>query len=122
MSENHPPPETSLPVIACQLSSLSEDERRRRAELAEVLTTGVVEVTDLLSGYAFHLDRRPEVVAQVEELVGLERRCCSFLTFATRVDAASDRFVLEISGGAGVRDFIAAQFSIGGRLTPKEAS
>jgi hypothetical protein len=109
-------------VIACELSALTEAERVRRAELADVLRTGVVAVTDLPSGYAFHLERRPALVAQVEELVALERRCCSFLSFATAIDAASDRFVLSISGGPGVREFIAAQFSTGGRLTPKEES
>jgi hypothetical protein len=59
----------SLPVIACELSTLTEAQRRRRESLAEILRAATREVTDLPSGYAFHLDRRPGTARQVEELI-----------------------------------------------------
>jgi len=111
-----------LPVIACELTALTEAQRRRRAELAEILRCGVHEVTELPSGYAYHLDRDPSTIERIEELISLERLCCTFLTMATRVDAASNRLVLEIGGGPGVREFVAAQFGIGGSLSPREGS
>ena len=99
-------------MIACELSALTEIERRRREVLADILRREVLEVADLPSGYAFYIDRRTENVQRVAELVALERRCCSFLTFATRIDDATDRLVLEMTGGDGVRAFINAQFSL----------
>ena len=97
-------------MIACVLSALTVDQRLRREALAETLRAGVREVTDLPSGYAFHVDRNPATVGQVEELIALERLCCSFLTMTTRIDAESDRLVLEMTGGEGVRAFIRKEF------------
>ena len=119
--ESLPSEGASLPVIACELSALGEGERRRRAMLADAVRASVVAVTDLPSGFAFHLDRRPTTAQQVEELIALERLCCPFLTLATRIDPASGRLVLEMTGGAGVREFIVAQFGVERRLNPKEA-
>jgi hypothetical protein len=119
--ESLPSAGASLPVIACELSVLSEGERRRRALLADAVRASVVLVTDLPSGFAFHLDRRPTTAQQVEELIALERLCCPFMAFATRIDPASGRLVLELTGGTGVRGFIVAQFGIERRLNPKEA-
>lgn len=112
----------SLPVIACELSALTERQRRRRAELAEMLRVGVCEVTGLPSGYAFHFARDPVTVRKIEELIAFESLCCAFLTMATRLDAAGDRLVLEITGGPGVREFVSAQFGIGGSLSAREDS
>jgi len=109
-----------LPVIACELTALTEAQRRRRAELAEILRGEVHEVTELPSGYAYHLDRDPSTVQKVDELISLERLCCTFLTMSTRIDVATDRLVLEIGGGPGVREFVAAQFGIGSNLPPRE--
>ena len=111
---------SSRPVIACELAALTEAQRHRRETLAELLRASVLEVRDLPSGFAFYLDRRPAIERHVDELIALERLCCSFLTLATRIDVASDRLVLEMTGGPGVRAFIAAQFGVGGGLTPKE--
>jgi hypothetical protein len=119
--EPTPQPKAALPAIACELSALTENQRRRRETLAKALRGCVLEVTDLPSGYAFHLQRLPTTVSLVEELISLERLCCSFLTLATRIDAASDRLVLEMSGGDGVRAFIASQFGDLVAFTPKEA-
>lgn len=109
-------------VVACELTALTADQRLRRAALAERLRAEVLEVTDLPSGYAFHLDQNAATAQGVEQLVALERVCCPFLTLATRIDSANDRLILEIGGGEGVREFIAAQFGIGRRLRSKEAS
>jgi hypothetical protein len=114
-------PNDSLPVIACDLSALTVEQRRERATLAEALRAGVLEATELPTGYAFHLDWNATTERQVADLIALERLCCSFLSFATRIDAENERLILEISGGEEVRDFIASQFVIEGRLTPKEA-
>ncbi len=114
------PPEAGRLVIACDLSALTDDQRRRRGTLAEALRGGILEVTELPFGYAFHLDPNATTAQQVEDLIALERLCCSFLSFATRIDVANERLVLEITGGNGVKAFVAAQFGIGGTLILEE--
>jgi hypothetical protein len=80
-----------LPVIACELAALSEQERVRRASLAGAMSAAVIEVAELPSGYAFHLDRTAAVARVVVELVGLERKRCPFLRFSSRIEPARDR-------------------------------
>jgi len=101
-------------LIACVLTALSEPQRRRRAALAVALQVGTCDVVERPSGYAFHLDPGSVVAQRVEELIALEKLCCPFLTFATGVDAATGRVVLEVSGGKGVKAFLAARFGLGG--------
>jgi len=60
-------------------------------------------------------------VRQVWELIALERLCCSLPTFVTRIETASDRLVLELTGGEGARAFIAAQAGGVAGFSPKEA-
>jgi hypothetical protein len=63
-----------LPAIACELSALTEAQRRRRESLADSLRAATREVTDLPSGFAFHLDRHLDTVQEeVDELIALER-------------------------------------------------
>jgi hypothetical protein len=100
----------SLPVLACELSALSADQRRRRGELAEAIFASAVEVRDLAAGCAFQFEREQALERRLAELIALERLCCPFLTMETRVDEAADRLVVEITGGPGVREFIAAEF------------
>jgi hypothetical protein len=114
-------PAASLPVIACELTALTESERLRRETLAKSLLALVTEVKDLPAGYEFHLERHPATERQVDELIALERVCCPFLTLASRVDGETGRLVLEMAGGPGVRAFIAAQFGAQGALIPKES-
>jgi hypothetical protein len=47
---------------------------------------------------------------EVAEWITLERRCCSFLTF--ELDwAERDGVVLSLTGGSGVKAFLATQLS-----------
>ncbi len=104
-----------LPVLACELSALTEAERARRAVLAREILGAAIEVRALSTGYAVHIDANRASALQIEELIDLEERCCSFLRFARRVGAGDGRLVLEITGGPGAKEFIAAEFGIGDR-------
>ena len=99
-----------LPVIACELGALSPPERQRRAELADALKSAIVNVTDLPSGYEIHVGGDAVIATEVHEFVALERRCCPFLTLQIATDPASGRMIVTITGGPGVKEFIAAQF------------
>jgi 2-hydroxychromene-2-carboxylate isomerase len=96
-----------LPV-ACDLSALQPAERARRADLAGRLRAGATETRTLPDGLAVRVREQVMPLAEVEELMGYERRCCPFLRFAAR--ASGGEVVLEITGGAEAQAFLAAEF------------
>ena len=118
--------------IACDLLALTPEQRGRRTALAETLREAVVSVTELPDGYALRL-RSPRqgslrqgsgLAREIEELMSLERKCCSFLRFAIQketegtvpksgtIPSGSDTIELSITGEPGVKEFIAAQFGL----------
>ena len=96
--------------IACNLQDLSHEERERRTALADELTCASVRVTELAYGYSFEIMGGAATLRKVHELVALERRCCPFLTIELTSEPATGLTVLTITGGRGVKEFIAAQF------------
>ncbi len=96
-----------LPV-ACDLLSLDDTERVRRAELAARLREVAREPHTLSNGLAMTVPGMAMPRALVEELMALERRCCPFLTFAAQ--PSGEDVVLEITGGADAQSFLRAQF------------
>jgi len=110
----------SLPVLACELSALTEEQRGRREALAHRLKGQIVDVEELPTGYAVYVPSNDDSGQLIEELVALERKCCAFLTFDSRIDPENDALVLSITGGPGVKAFVAEQFAFRGRLKPSE--
>jgi hypothetical protein len=56
------------------------------------------------------LKENSRAVPHLAELMALESRCCPFLTMS--VAAQGDATVVEITGGAGIKEFIAAEFGV----------
>ena len=100
--------------LFCNLSALSETQRKRRALLAEWLQVGTVDVNELPDGYAFHLDRVSLAAQHVEEFIALEQLCCPFLQINVRRDPGRGGPVVEVGGGEGIKAFVASQFGIRG--------
>lgn len=100
--------------LFCDLSALDHTQRARRAELAEIVRANTVRVDEGPNGYTLHLRRDDEVVRKAEELVGLERKCCSFLALGLSRDAVTGDTVLEVNGGDGAKAFIAAELGVFG--------
>jgi hypothetical protein len=96
---------TGLPLV-CNLGALSPEQRRRRAELAARLGASVERVDEHPGGYVFHVP--DAALADAEELLALEARCCSFLKLGLHRDAAGGA-TLEIAGPEGAKVFIAAE-------------
>lgn len=90
----------------------------RRSELAHHVLRAVVEVTELPAGYSLRLDGGRISPRELDELVRLERRCCPFLTLATRADPLAGGHVLDLTGAPGVKDFVAFQFGLPGTAPP----
>ena len=99
-------------ALSCDLSALDVAQRKRRFLLYQLLQVGTVDIVELPDGYAFHVDAVALIAQHVEELAALERRCCPFLTITLRAGTADAQLALEIGGGDGVKEFIAAEFGI----------
>ncbi len=99
--------------LACDLTGLSREEQDRREELIAQLKPAIVEILDLDSGFGISFDPSTSLVA-LAELMGLERRCCPFLSFQLVVPEAHAPVRLEITGRNGVKAFMIAELRLPG--------
>ena len=91
--------------IACTLSP-DAFQTRRDGVLADVFRRAQHhELTD--DGLRVRFSPDADTVATLGRLVDAERQCCRFLRFVITVDPDGGPVVLELSGPAGTRDFIA---------------
>ena len=93
--------------MACNLGALSPEEQARRAELFETVGRSVRRVEELPDGYRVRLHGGAASPDDLVELVGYERRCCSFLRFAI---GGGDEPHLDITGSGEAKRFIEAEF------------
>ena len=98
----------SLPV-ACSLTEAELQERR--TSVLQKLRPSVVEVKELSEGYAYHFPADDALIAELAQLVSLERRCCPFLRFSITVEPGDGPVWLEMSGPQGTKDFLASVFN-----------
>ena len=93
------------PPIAC---SLSPDglKARRDGLLADLLRRAEQhELTD--EGLRMRFAPDAETLVTLVPVVEAERRCCRFLRFVITVEPDGGPLLLELSGPAGAREFIA---------------
>ena len=98
------------PPLTCRLDALSAKERERRASLFVQLQTGIGQVRVLEDGYQVSVDPSAMPPRVLEELVGYEARCCEFLSFS--IVTERDALALRITGGSGVKAFLASEFGL----------
>jgi hypothetical protein len=98
--------------LACDLLALNKVQRERRFVLAQLLQVGICKVTELADGWAFHVDHKSIIRDHLEEFAALERLCCPFLNIVVQSNAEGGGTALEIAGGDGAKQFVAAQFGI----------
>jgi len=67
------------PEIACSLND--EEFKERRLLVRKSVLAHVTHQQKHPSGLILHFEDGPDVRAQVENFVALERECCGFLTF-----------------------------------------
>jgi hypothetical protein len=98
----------SLPV-ACSLTEAELQERRH--SVLQKLRHSVIEVKELSEGYAYRFPPDDVLIAELAQLVSLERRCCPFLRFGITVEPGDGPLWLEMSGPQGTKDFLASVFN-----------
>lgn len=99
--------------IACDMTALDAAQRERQKLLMKRLRASVEEAHALPDGYAFRLPADPETILFAAEFISIERLCCPFLTFQLEVGPAGTRLWLRLTGGAGAKEFIEAEFGAG---------
>ncbi|HEX5709009.1 MAG TPA: hypothetical protein VFX96_17035 [Pyrinomonadaceae bacterium] len=99
---------SDLPVV-CDLEQLDDAQRVRQQTTLEAVRASVVAVAERPDGYAFTFASDSETLARLAEFIALESRCCGFLDFHLDVKAGSGLAVLDITGGAGAKEFIEAE-------------
>ncbi len=98
--------------IACNLSALDGEEQRRRAEIATRLRESVHEIAPIANGYVFRFLDQGATLIELAEFIALEHRCCPFLNFKIDLGPNEKSILFRLSGRAGVKEFLAAEFGI----------
>lgn len=89
--------------------ALSADElRANRGRLIPGWIERAESVVDLPDGLRLRFANRAGLVAELTELVELERACCSFLRFRITIEPGGGPVEFEVTGPAGTREMLRA--------------
>ncbi len=99
--------------IACRANALDKTQRKRQQELLQIVRANALLRQELPDGYAFRLSADPALFQHAAEWVTLERRCCPFLEFGLEW-RKDDSVWIRLTGGSGVKQFLAATLGGGG--------
>ncbi|MEO8502983.1 MAG: hypothetical protein ABI609_03715 [Acidobacteriota bacterium] len=95
---------SDLPV-ACSLSVPAL--REREAGLLRSLADRVEQREEIENGLRLRFPAEEIVLADIAELIRLERACCPFLRFELTVEPSGGPLHLQLSGPPGTREFLA---------------
>lgn len=107
-------PNKSAPqtLFACNMLALDKEARKRHLEVMKQLQAATKEVRELPDAYAFRFSSDEATLLLVAEFVARERLCCPFFTFEMVVEPENGPLWLRLSGPAGVKAFIKAEFGL----------
>lgn len=96
--------------IACRPNALSKEERVRSQALRTELAAATTETSELPGGYSFRYRPDAALFQKAAEWIGLERRCCPFLSFELRWSEGDNVApLLSVIGPEGTKEFLAAE-------------
>ncbi len=107
--ENESGPKREALPLACSLSE--PDLAKRRQELAENVSGGVLKVDELEDGYAFAFPGNAEWATRLIELVNAERACCPFFAFELIFEPDLGPILLKVTGPKSVKEFIETELA-----------
>jgi len=94
---------TDLP-IACTLQEA--ELQRRRIDLLERVFARAHESRPVADGYAIRFAADDAALAELLQLIRLERQCCAFMKFRLTVEPADGPVWLELTGPEGTKSFL----------------
>ena len=95
--------------FCCDMTAMTREERGRYEILRAKLEAGVISVAELADGYGLRLRDGAIEPQELVEWIAFEQKCCPFFALTASEQAGS--LILLITGSAGVKDFIRAEFS-----------
>ena len=102
----------SISPIACNLTALNKEQRKRHQQLTEELRGLAQEVRELSDGYAFVLPADGALIQKAAEWMTVERLCCPFIAFNLEVGREGGPISLSLTGREGVKPFLKAELKI----------
>ena len=94
--------------IACTLSPAAL--KVRRENLLNALLHRADEGRELPDGHRLRFAAEGDILSEIARTVEAERQCCRFLRFTVTVEPDDGPIVLDLTGPAGTREFLAAMF------------
>jgi hypothetical protein len=95
------------------MTALNIAQRERQQVLMKHFQTAIWEILPLADGYAFRLAEDAETILYAAEFMTIERLCCPFINFELEVGQKGRPVWLRLTGRAGVKEFIEAEFGVG---------
>ena len=95
-----------VPPIACNLKSLTSEQRKQLGETGEHVIAAITASRELSDGYSFRVDPAKASLIDVAQWLDLWRRCCPFYEFRIDFHAADASIWLSVTGRPGVKQYI----------------
>jgi hypothetical protein len=96
----------SAPPIACNLKSLTSEQRKQLGEIGQHVISAITNSRGLNDGYMFRVDPAKASLIDVARWLDLWRRCCPFYEFRIDFHAADATVWLSVTGRKGVKEYI----------------
>ena len=94
------------PPIACNMKSLTTEQRKELERIGEHVIAAITASRDLKDGYAFRVDPAQATLGDVAQWLDVWRRCCPFYEFRVDYRAADAELWLSVKGRPGVKEYI----------------
>lgn len=96
--------------IACDLTAIPSAVRQEHFAAVPIIFQAVQEVKELTNGYAFRFANESSMFMGLAQFIENERRCCPFFGFVLEVEPGGGPLWLRLTGGEGVKQFLATTF------------
>ena len=102
-------------IIACRrdAGAFRAEEGNRYQTVREAMKRNAEEFEELSRGYGVRFPLNKKMLVVLVDFIVLERLCCAFFDFVIRVDSGSEHVWLKLTGGEGVKEFLAAELGLG---------
>ena len=97
--------------FACDLTVLSQEERKQFTSVTDALFATVQERHELENGFTFRFLNQPGQLVQIAQFIERESQCCPFLKFTLDVEPSSGPIWLRITGETGAKEFLQAELA-----------
>jgi hypothetical protein len=98
--------------LSCDLSALSETQRRRHSELTNFVLNEHVNAEELEDGYRIEFPNSANAFLMISEWVTIERLCCPFLSISLETDQEDNPIRVTIIGPPGTNQLLKAVIEV----------